>query len=249
MFMRKIKFKILVLLMCFITINQYSLNVFADTTSDDIPSSNIPSIENTNSSTNNESTVLDGEIGEWNPELDDNPNFSDEKIEEIDGDIPKENEYYTISVTVPLNMEFFVLPNSQMAFGSFYSPMYTIKNNGTKNISVSLYSFEKENTIVDEDSTQLYIETLNHEDDKTQMELKICGVEDLNTKAISKKIDLTKINTLSEDEKKLYVLGTNETKGIKFASDNWELPQYASNKRQAISNFTARFMFSVVRIN
>ena len=40
MFMRKIKFKILILLMCFISINQYSLNVFADTPSDDIPSVN-----------------------------------------------------------------------------------------------------------------------------------------------------------------------------------------------------------------
>ena len=43
MFMRKIKFKILILLMCFISINQYSLNVFADTPSDDIPSVNTPS--------------------------------------------------------------------------------------------------------------------------------------------------------------------------------------------------------------
>ena len=78
MFMRKIKFKILILLMCFISINQYSLNVFADTPSDDIPSVNTPSTENTNSPTNknNSSTVLDGEIGEWDPTLDDNPDFN-----------------------------------------------------------------------------------------------------------------------------------------------------------------------------
>ena len=109
MFMRKIKFKILILLMCFISINQYSLNVFADTPSDDIPSVNTPSTENTNSPTNknNSSTVLDGEIGEWDPRLDDdNPDFNNPELDEIDGHIPTEDEYYTISVTVPLNMEF-----------------------------------------------------------------------------------------------------------------------------------------------
>ncbi len=56
-----------------------------------------------------------------------------------------EDDYYTISVTVPLNMEFYVLPNSQLAMGNFYSPTYTIKNNGSKNISVNISSFDMEN--------------------------------------------------------------------------------------------------------
>ena len=147
--------------MCFISINQYSLNVFADTPSDDIPSVNTPSTENTNSPTNknNSSTVLDGEIGEWDPTLDDNPDFNNPELDEIDGHIPTENEYYTISVTVPLNMEFMVLPNSQSAFGNFYSPVYTIKNNGSKKISVNLSSFERQNNIASSnDTTPLYVE-------------------------------------------------------------------------------------------
>ena len=49
-------------------------------------------------------------------------------------------------------MEFYVLPNSQLAFGSFYSPMYTIKNNGSKNISVSLDSFQIKDKIEDDDT-------------------------------------------------------------------------------------------------
>ena len=40
MLMRKIKFKILILLICFISINQYSLKIFADTPSDNISSIN-----------------------------------------------------------------------------------------------------------------------------------------------------------------------------------------------------------------
>ena len=248
MFMRKIKFKILILLMCFISINQYSLNVFADTPSDDIPSVNTPSTENTNSPTNknNSSTVLDGEIGEWDPTLDDNPDFNNPELDEIDGHIPTENEYYTISVTVPLNMEFMVLPNSQSAFGNFYSPVYTIKNNGSKKISVNLSSFERQNNIASSnDTTPLYVEQINPTDNKTQMELRMCAIEDLNDGRINKEIDLTKLSTLSPQDKELYVLNSNQEKGIKFAADDWELPQFASNKETAMSNFTSSFVFSI----
>ena len=248
MFMRKIKFKILILLMCFISINQYSLNVFADTPSDDIPSVNTPSTENTNSPTNknNSSTVLDGEIGEWDPTLDDNPDFNNPELDEIDGHIQTENEYYTISVTVPLNMEFMVLPNSQSAFGNFYSPVYTIKNNGSKKISVNLSSFERQNNIASSnDTTPLYVEQINPTDNKTQMELRMCAIEDLNDGRINKEIDLTKLSTLSPQDKELYVLNSNQEKGIKFAADDWELPQFASNKENAMSNFTSSFVFSI----
>ncbi len=137
--MKKIKFKILILLVFAMTKIQYPLYIFAET-----PNENLPV-------TKNESTILDGEIGEWDLELDDKPNFSDENLDEIEGRIPNEDDYYTISVTVPVNMEFYVLPNSQLAFGSFYSPMYTIKNNGSKNISVSLDSFQIKDKIEDDE--------------------------------------------------------------------------------------------------
>ena len=45
--------------------------------------------------------------------------------------------------------------------GSFYSPMYTIKNNGSKNISVSIDSFERKCETLDSDTVPLYIESLN----------------------------------------------------------------------------------------
>ena len=43
-------------------------------------------------------------------------------------------------------MEFLVLHSSQLVFGKFISPMYTIKNNGSKNLSVSLDSFVREDS-------------------------------------------------------------------------------------------------------
>lgn len=250
--MMKFKFKNLILLIFVLSINKYSLDIFADTpdgTSNDIPTIETSSPNTTNTQDN--STILDGEIGEWDPNLDDNPDFDNEDIDEIDGHKPQDDEYYTISVTVPLDMEFYVLPNSQLALGSFYSPIYTIKNNGSKNISVAINSFVQENDVqnnVDSDAAPLYVEKLNDKDGKTQMELKMCAIDKLDVwSKVSKEIDLTEINELQDTDKELYVLSANETKGIKFSSERWELPQNEAHKDKAISNFRAGFVFSVVR--
>lgn len=226
MFIKKFKFKMLIVMIFVLSLNQHSLDIFAD------------------EPTQNESTILDGEIGEWDPDLNDNPNFDNE---EVDGHIPKENEYYTISVTVPVNMEFLVLHSSQLVFGKFISPMYTIKNNGSKNISVSIDSFERDGETLDSDTVPLYIESLTAYDNKTQMELKLCGVEDLSTTQVNKKVDLWRLGELTQEEKKLYSLSANETKGIKFHSERWELPERECNKNKAMSNFTASFIFSINR--
>lgn len=226
MFIKKFKFKMLIVMIFVLSLNQHSLDIFAD------------------EPTQNESTILDGEIGEWDPDLNDNPNFDNE---EVDGHIPKENEYYTISVTVPVNMEFLVLHSSQLVFGKFISPMYTIKNNGSKNISVSIDSFERDGETLDSDTVPLYIESLTANDNKTQMELKLCGVEDLSTTQVNKKVDLWRLGELTQEEKKLYSLSANETKGIKFHSERWELPERECNKNKAMSNFTASFIFSINR--
>ena len=252
--MRKFKFKILMILILFISINQDLLDIFADTKSVNTSSSAIPIISTPNTQTpssstneNNKSTILDGEIGEWDPELSDKPDFNEENLE-LEGNKPQPNDYYTISVTVPLNMEFYVLPNSQLALGSFYSPIYSVKNNGSKDISVKINSFEAENITTDSDAAPLYVEKLNDKDGKTQIELKLCSVEDLDTWwEVSKEIDLTEINELQDSDKELYVLSANETKGIKFSSERWELPQNEAHKDKAISNFRAGFVFSVVR--
>mgnify|MGYP007008134827 CR=1 FL=1 len=114
-------------------------------------------------------------------------------------------------------------------------------------ISVKINSFDREeNTeIYDRNTVPLYVEELNSEDDRTQIELRMCAIEDLNDGRINKEIDLTKLSTLSPQDKELYVLNSNQEKGIKFAADDWELPQFASNKENAMSNFTSSFVFSI----
>ena len=226
-------FKKFILIVSVIIINTSSLDVFATPPSED------------DQIYKNESTILDGEIGEWDPILDDKPKFNEEGLE-VDGNLPEEGEYYTISVTVPLNMEFYVLPNSQLAFGSFYSPVCNIKNNGSKNISVNLSTFDIESGVEDEETTPLYVEKINSTDSRTQIELNICTVEDLDTWwEIDKKIDLTNLHQLGDSEKELYVLNANDEKGVTFDAEKWELPQIVSNKKKAVSNFRAGFTFSI----
>jgi hypothetical protein len=190
-----------------------------------------------------ENTILDGEIGEWDPTNADLPDFS--KITEVEGSIPNKTEYFTISVTVPIDMEFYVLPNTHLAFGSFFSPEYTIKNNGSKTVVAKINSFSMNNSNETDTNAPLYIEKVIGGDGRTQMELGMCAVDNLDSTGKSKEVDLTAITTLSDEEKTLYELQANEVKKVKFVSGNWELPQYESNKKTASSSYIAGFEFSI----
>ena len=226
--MNKIKFlKKFIFIMLVIIINTSSLDVFATSANED------------HKIHENKSTVLEGEIGEWDPNIDDGPNFNDSELE-VDGKLPTQNEYYTISVTVPVNMEFIAFD-----YSTFYSPVYTIKNNGSKNISVNLRTFNRnENTkLNDENIVPLYVEDVNKKDDRIQIELKMCTIEDLdNPIKINKKIDLTNFSEQTE----LYRLSANQKKGVTFDSERWELPQTGSENGRAVSDFSANFIFSIV---
>lgn len=195
--------------------------------------------------TNNTTTVLDGEIGEWDPTITDKPDFNNPDID-IDGKKPEVDEYFTISATVPLNMEFFVLPSSQSEFGNFFSPTYKIKNNGSKDLVVKLSSFARDNSIANsQNDAPLYVEKLKPGDGETQIELKLCTVDDLYWNRFSKEIDLTDITNLSDDDRTLCELSMNEEKSIKFQASRWEIPKYESKKQNAISNFEAVLEFSI----
>lgn len=234
---KKIKCLILIIAL-FITRSQ--LYVFSETNNNG--SNNTQNI--TGDPSQDGSITLDGQIGEWDPNDSEAPDFDQEGLE-TDGNKPTEEQYFTISVTVPINMEFYVLHNTQKPFGSFYSPDYSITNNGSKTLEVKINSFTRdENTALEEDETPLYINKLNPGDGDTQMELRLSAIDTYN-KANNKDIDLTEVSSLTGDKNKLYDLEKNETKKVKFSADKWELPQYESKKDKAKSNFTAGFEFSI----
>lgn len=226
--MDKIKLlKNFILILLVIIINTSPLDVFANPPSED------------DGVYKNKSTILDGEIGEWDPGISDKPNFNDTEVE-VDGKLPEEGKYYTISVTVPLNMEFIALNHN-----TFYSPVYTIKNNGSKNISVKLSGFSREEntTLNDENTVPLYVEEVNRDDNITQIELKMCTIEDLNNSVkVNKEIDLTNLT----EETELYRLSANQKKGVTFDSKRWDIPKINSENGKATSNFICNFIVSIV---
>ena len=226
--MDKIKLlKNFILTLLVIIINTSPLDVFANPPSED------------DGVYKNKSTILDGEIGEWDPGISDKPNFNDTEVE-VDGKLPEEGKYYTISVTVPLNMEFIALNHN-----TFYSPVYTIKNNGRKNISVKLSGFSREEntTLNDENTVPLYVEEVNRDDNITQIELKMCTIEDLNNSVkVNKEIDLTNLT----EETELYRLSANQKKGVTFDSKRWDIPKINSENGKATSNFICNFIVSIV---
>ena len=189
-------------------------------------------------------TILDGQIGEWDPTDKTAPNFDDQNLE-IEGNKPAQGQYYTISVTVPLNMEFMVLKNSHHAFGSFFSPEYSITNNGSKTLDVKVKSFERDTkTQIPSDKTELYVEKVVDCDKRVQMELKLSGIDSLCT-GTNKDVDLTNVTALSDEQRKLHELQKNETKKVKFSAQKWELPKSEGYDKDAVSNFTAGLEFSI----
>ena len=88
--MKNKKIRYLILLVALL-IARSQLYVFSETNNN----------KNTNATFETKHVELDGQIGEWNPDDNDSPDFNNQEIE---GSIPGEDEYYTISVTVPISM-------------------------------------------------------------------------------------------------------------------------------------------------
>lgn len=239
--MRKYKLKYLTLILALCIISN-PFNIFAYTSKKQVNFT-----ETVLNSDDNNSTELDGEIGEWDPNINDKPNFSGFNDEDLEGIKPTEDQYFTISATVPTNMEFMVLSSSYSELGSFYSPEYKIKNNGSKTLVIKLASFNEDtSTPIDEEKyAKLFIEKVKNNDKKTQMELRLCTVDDIYWYKFIKEVDLTEIDNLSEDEKTLFELAMNEQKAIKFNSEKWERPETEVLKQSAMSNFIATFEFSI----
>lgn len=191
-------------------------------------------------------TELDGKIGEWDPNDSEKPNFDDsDDPSNIEGTIPGSDKYFTISVTVPTNMNFAVLPNRDKYRGVFYSPEYFIKNNGSKTISVKVKNVTESSisSSISSDKDPLYVKKVVQGDGESQIELFLRAIDGNNKKDIKLYGDLTK---LAEEEKTLYSLEANETKKMKLYADIWDLPWFESGKDEAEANFNLSLEFSVV---
>ena len=113
-------------------------------------STTTPSTPPENKGSNN--VELEGGIGEWGPDKDNKlPNFNGtEGSEKLDVDNAlQKGEYFTISATVPLNMEFLIKnenENGSSPNGKFITPYYKVINNGSHKLKVHFESFEYANS-------------------------------------------------------------------------------------------------------
>ena len=199
---------------------------------------------------------LDGAIGPWAPNDRDMPNFDGIENGDLIGTKPSDEDLFKISVTVPLNMEFVIMNESISSFyGKFISPYYSIINNGTYPLNVSLNSFET----VDDSSSDSIIRTTNSDRDnklyveepqsgnnKVQMRLSL-NYDRPQQGTYLKTIGLHNLSQTTD--KTLGEIGSNETARIYYRSDLWDTPASEGITEDVVSNFNLILSFSTQNTN
>ena len=214
------------------------------------------------------SVELDGGIGEWGLDKDDNlPDFDKPESgdkPDVDNE-PEKDEYFTISATVPLNMEFLIKNKYEDGFsreGIFITPYYKIVNNGSHTLKVHFESFEyatskttKTSGLVKEELGKLYVvETPEAENGRVEMMLdlmydrpsnpyfkKIKLIPPENSSTITSKL----INSTNQTEEVLGLLNPNEEGRLYYGSDLWEIPKSEGIEKGVEANFNLKLAFSI----
>ena len=214
------------------------------------------------------SVELDGGIGEWGLDKDDSlPDFDKPESgdkPDVDNE-PEKDEYFTISATVPLNMEFLIKNKYEDGFsreGIFITPYYKIVNNGSHTLKVHFESFEyatskttKTSGLVKEELGKLYVvETPEAENGRVEMMLdlmydrpsnpyfkKIKLIPPENSSTITSKL----INSTNQTEEILGLLDPNEEGRLYYGSDLWETPKSEGINKGVEANFNLKLAFSI----
>lgn len=228
-------------------------------------STTTPSTPPENKGSNN--VELEGGIGEWGPDKDKNlPNFNGTEGSEkpdVDNALQK-GEYFTISATVPLNMEFLIKnenENGSSPNGKFITPYYKVTNNGSHKLKVHFESFEYANSkttktsgLVKEDLAQLYVVS-QPEKNNNMVEMKLNLTYDRPSNSYLKRIDLIPTNSSTitsrllkssnSVEQELGELDPNEQARLYYGSDLWESPKSENVEKGVEANFNLKLAFSI----
>lgn len=213
------------------------------------------------------SVELDGGIGEWGPDKDKNlPNFNGTEGSEkpdVDNALQK-GEYFTISATVPLNMEFLIKnenENGSSPNGKFITPYYKVTNNGSHKLKVHFESFEYANSkttktsgLVKEELEPLYVVS-QPEKNNNMVEMRLNLTYDRPSNSYLKRIDLIPTNSSTitsrllkssnSVEQELGELDPNEQARLYYGSDLWESPKSEGINKGVEANFNLKLAFSI----
>lgn len=213
------------------------------------------------------SVELDGGIGEWGTDKDKNlPNFNGtEGSEKLDVDNAlQKGEYFTISATVPLNMEFLIKnenENGSSPNGKFITPYYKVTNNGSHKLKVHFESFEyatssttKTSGLITEKLEKLYVVD-NPIPKNNMVEMKLNLTYDRPSNSYLKRIDLIPTNSSTitsrllkssnSVEQELGELDPNEQARLYYGSDLWESPKSENVEKGVEANFNLKLAFSI----
>lgn len=214
------------------------------------------------------SVELDGGIGEWGPDKDKNlPNFNGtEGSEKPDVDNAlQEGQYFTISATVPLNMEFLIKnenENGSSPNGKFITPYYKVINNGSHKLKVHFESFEyatssttKTSGLITENLEKLYVVD-NPTPNNNKVEMKLNLTYDRPSNSYLKRINLVPpensstitsrlLKSSNSVEQELGELDPNEQARLYYGSDLWESPKSENVTKGVEANFNLKLAFSI----
>lgn len=228
-------------------------------------STTTPSTPPENKGSNN--VELEGGIGEWGPDKDNKlPNFNGtEGSEKLDVDNAlQKGEYFTISATVPLNMEFLIKnenENGSSPNGKFITPYYKVINNGSHKLKVHFESFEyatssttKTSGLITEKLEKLYVVD-NPIPKNNMVEMKLNLTYDRPSNSYVKKIDLIPTNSPTITSRllkssnsvaqELGELDPNEQARLYYGSDLWETPKSEGINKGVEANFNLKLAFSI----
>lgn len=214
------------------------------------------------------SVELDGGIGEWGPSKDNSlPNFNEAESSdktEIDNKL-QEGQYFTISATVPLKMEFLIQnrnENGLSSEGKFITPYYKVTNNGSHKLKVHFESFEYANSkttktsdLVNEDLEPLYVVS-QPQKNNGKVEMKLNLTYDRPSNSYLKRIDLVPptnsptitsrlLKSSNSVEQELGELDPNEQARLYYGSDLWETPKSEGINKGVEANFNLKLAFSI----
>lgn len=230
-------------------------------------STTTPSTPPENKGSNN--VELEGGIGEWGPGKDDKlPNFNGATgSEKLDVDNkPEEGQYFTISATVPLNMEFLIKNKDEQHgnsyYGKFITPYYKVINNGSHKLNVHFESFEYANSkttktsgLIKEELDKLYVVN-NPARGNKKVEMKLNLTYDRPSNSYLKRIDLVPpensstitsrlLKSKKTNEEILGELDPNEQARLYYGSDLWETPEMEGITKGVEANFNLKLAFSI----
>lgn len=229
-------------------------------------STTTPSTPPENKGSNN--VELEGGIGEWGPDKDNKlPNFNGtEGSEKLDVDNAlQKGEYFTISATVPLNMEFLIKnenENGSSPNGKFITPYYKVTNNGSHKLKVHFESFEyatssttKTSGLITENLEKLYVVD-NPTPNNNKVEMKLNLTYDRPSNSYLKRINLVPpensstitsrlLKSSNSVEQELGELDPNEQARLYYGSDLWESPKSENVTKGVEANFNLKLAFSI----